>query len=86
MVQITTYTVYVLYSKTHDKIYIGCTSNLIARFHSHNSLSKKGWTIKFRPWEVVYCEYFEQKKEAQKRETYFKGSSGRRRIRSEFIK
>ena len=79
------YTVHILYSKSYNKIYIGFTSNLIERFHSHNSKAKKGWTIKFRPWEVVYCEYYSEKSIALKREKYWKGSSGRRKIRKEFI-
>ena len=41
------YTVYVLYSKQYDKIYIGYTSDLEGRLKSHNELSTKGWTIKF---------------------------------------
>ncbi|WP_325635244.1 GIY-YIG nuclease family protein, partial [Parapedobacter sp.] len=44
------FTVYVLHSGKHDKIYIGFTSNLEQRLKSHNELGKKGWTIKFRPW------------------------------------
>jgi len=52
------YTVYILFSEKHRKIYIGYTSNLINRFHSHNELSKKDWTRNFRPWMVIYCEYF----------------------------
>ncbi|GEM_PF-2774745 len=55
------YVVYVLYSIRYDKIYIGYTSNLIERFKSHNVLGKKGWTIRFRPWQVVnaenYCDH-----------------------------
>jgi len=34
------FTVYVLYSQQHDKIYIGYTSNLQERFRSHNELGK----------------------------------------------
>ncbi|MEO0508146.1 MAG: hypothetical protein AAF090_18465 [Bacteroidota bacterium] len=37
------------------------TSNLIARFKSHNELGTKGWTIKFRPWEVIHLEVFSYK-------------------------
>ena len=55
---------YVLYSANHDKIYIGYTSDLIDRFHSHNEFANKGYTIKFRPWEVVYVEFFDSKHEA----------------------
>jgi len=39
------FTVYVLYSPAHDKIYIGYTSNLEQRFLSHNELGKKGHTV-----------------------------------------
>ena len=57
------YTVYILFSKNHGKIYIGYTSNLIMRFHSHNTHSTKDWTHNFRPWIVIYCEYFDDKAE-----------------------
>ena len=76
------YTVYCLYSKDYDKIYIGFTSNLITRFHSHNSLSPKGWTVNYRPWVVVYTELFEEKKIAMKREKQLKTSQGRKELRN----
>jgi putative endonuclease len=79
------FTVYVLYSRNYDKIYIGYTSNLIQRFYSHNELSKKGWTKKFRPWIVVYTEVFSTKKDARKREKELKSSSGRRFIRDDIL-
>ncbi len=47
---------YVLYSRSYRKIYIGYTSNLEERLLSHNIFSKKGWTLKYRPWEIVYTE------------------------------
>ena len=75
------YTVYALYSVAYDKIYIGYTSNLKERLLSHNELSKKGWTIKFRPWSLVYSETFESKGEALKREQELKSSRGRAFIR-----
>jgi len=71
------YVVYVLYSKKNQKRYVGFTSNLIARFYSHNKLSKKGWTKRYRPWEVVYLEFYENKKEAMKRERNLKSGKGR---------
>ncbi|MFY0689965.1 MAG: GIY-YIG nuclease family protein [Cyclobacteriaceae bacterium] len=71
------FTVYVLYSAKFDKIYIGYTSNLLERFQSHNELSKKGYTVKYRPWIVCYCEWFEAKKEAIKREKQLKSARGR---------
>ncbi|MBD3385677.1 GIY-YIG nuclease family protein [candidate division KSB1 bacterium] len=62
------YTVYVLYSETYDKIYIGYTSDLASRFASHNELSTKGWTKRYRPWKILYTEAYELKKDAMKRE------------------
>ena len=79
------YTVYILYSKAYNKIYVGCTSNLEIRFKSHNELGTKGWTIKFRPWEIVYTEEFDSKKEALDREKQLKGGKGREWIRKEII-
>ncbi|MDC0514966.1 GIY-YIG nuclease family protein [Flavobacteriaceae bacterium] len=48
------FVVYILHSAQHQKIYIGYTSNLIQRFYSHNFLSKKGYTSRFRPWIVIH--------------------------------
>ncbi len=74
------FTVYALYSTNYSKIYIGYTSNLEQRLRSHNELSSKGWTVKFRPWKLVYIEQFHSKKEAMKREIQLKSASGRKYI------
>ena len=71
------FTVYILYSPLHQKIYIGYTSNLDERFNSHNELGTKGWAIKFRPWEIVYTEHFSTKSDAMYREKELKTASGR---------
>ena len=76
------FVVYVLYSQGFDKIYIGYTSNLEQRFLSHNELSKKGWTVKFRPWEIIYTERFENKEKAMSREKELKSAKGREFVRS----
>jgi putative endonuclease len=62
------YTVYCLYSFKYDKIYVGYTSDLMSRFHSHNSLAIKGYTLRYRPWIVAYTEKLESKSAAMKRE------------------
>ncbi|MGZ8516258.1 MAG: GIY-YIG nuclease family protein [Chitinophagaceae bacterium] len=69
--------VYVLYSQSHGKIYIGYSSNLEERFKSHNELATKGWTVKFRPWEIVHTEIFEIKADAMRREKELKSAKGR---------
>ena len=71
------YKVYVLYSDSHNKIYIGYTSNIEQRVLSHNELGKKGWTFKYRPWRVVMVESYDTKSEAMKREKQLKGGQGR---------
>lgn len=71
------FTVYVLHSANFNKIYIGYTSNLEQRLLSHNELATKGFTIKFRPWVIVYKETFETKAKAMKREKQLKTAKGR---------
>jgi len=77
------FVVYILYSSHSDKIYIGFTSDLISRFHSHNSLSHKGYTTRFRPWAVIFCEYHTQKADALNRDMYFKSGMGRKWIKEQ---
>lgn len=79
------YTVYVLHSRKFDKIYIGYTSDLESRIKSHNELATKGWTVKYRPWEVVYTEEYESKSEAMGREKELKSHRGRDFIRTMII-
>jgi putative endonuclease len=74
--------VYGLHSEKHNKIYIGFTSDLEARMNSHNQLATKGYTIKYRPWKVIYTEEFSDKASAMKREKELKSSNGRAFIRS----
>jgi len=68
--------VYILYSVKIQKTYVGFTSNLEARFKSHN-VSTKGWTIRGRPWVLVYSEVYYSKALAIAREKELKsGHSG----------
>jgi putative endonuclease len=78
--------VYVLFSVAHNKIYIGCTGNLEQRLLSHNELGKKGWTIKYRPWTLIYNESFETKHQALLREKQLKAGKGREWIKNELLK
>ncbi|HEX3385544.1 MAG TPA: GIY-YIG nuclease family protein [Mucilaginibacter sp.] len=74
------FTVYVLYSQTHNQIYVGFTSDLPNRFLSHNELATKGHTIKYRPWIIAYTEEYPSKPEAAKREAQLKSATGRQFI------
>jgi putative endonuclease len=71
------FTVYILYSPAYDKIYIGHSSNFSRRLTSHNEKGKKGWTVKYRPWKVVFTENYKTKKEAMRRERELKTARGR---------
>ena len=71
------FTVYVLYSKNFNKIYIGFTADIEQRLLSHNKLANKGYTVKYRPWILAYKEEFDNKKDAIKREKQLKSAKGR---------
>lgn len=60
---------------------MGFTSNLLERFKSHNSIGKKGWTIKYRPWIVIYTEFFDDKNSAMNLEKFIKSGVGRKWLR-----
>jgi len=80
------FVVYILYSEKFNKTYTGFTSNLIQRFKSHNFLETKGYTLKFRPWEVIYVDFFDSKSEAMKREKFLKKGVGREFIKNLILK
>ena len=76
------FTVYALYSKKYDKLYIGYTTNLEQRVKSHNELARKGFTVKFRLWKLIYSEEYRDKKTALKREKELKSHKGRDFLRT----
>ena len=76
------YFTYAIYSDTYQKIYIGFTHNLEERLIDHNSRSKKGYTLRYRPWKLVWCEEFATEKLARTREKQLKSAKGRDFIRS----
>ena len=75
------FTVYILYSKEFNRIYVGYTSNLEQRLLSHNMLAKKG-----TPLEILHTEVFESKSEAIAREKQLKSATGREFIRKQLLK
>ena len=79
------FVVYALYSRSSGKTYVGFTSDLINRFHSHNHYSTKGYTVRFRPWEVVHVEFFTTRHEAMVRERWLKSGVGREWLRANVI-
>ena len=70
------FTVYLLYSATHQKHYTGFTSDLAQRLLSHNALGHD-WTSKYRPWQIIYTKVFNSKAEAMVYEKWLKTGVGR---------
>ncbi len=74
------YSLYIIYSVSHDRYYIGQTNSLSKRLLRHNNghvRSTKG----FRPWELVYQEEYETRAEAVRRETYLKSLKSKTTIK-----
>jgi len=74
------YYVYVLLSLKDKKFYIGYTSDLKRRLQEH----KRGKNISTkprRPLKLIYYEAHLSKKDAQRRERYFKTSKGKSTLR-----
>ncbi|PRZ23459.1 GIY-YIG nuclease family protein [Flavobacterium granuli] len=71
--------VYILFSESKNRFYIGFTSNLDARVIRHNQKSK-GFTGNTNDWKVVYTEKYETKEIARRRELQIKSWKSRIKI------
>ena len=71
--------VYIIYSKTLDKYYVGQTDNLERRLIQHNSGYSKS-TKSASPWELKHVERFNSRSEAMKRELEIKSKKSRKYI------
>jgi putative endonuclease len=68
--------VYILFSQTLNKYYVGSTPDLNRRIAEHNR-GKEKFTKTGVPWVLVYQEIFKELKEARKRESYIKRMKSR---------
>ncbi|WP_237235663.1 GIY-YIG nuclease family protein, partial [Sphingobacterium mizutaii] len=73
------YTVYIIYSPSLDRYYIGFTQDITDRLRRHNSKSK-GFTNRANDWIIVHVESFNQKNEAMRREKEIKGWKSKKLI------
>jgi putative endonuclease len=71
--------VYILFSETKNRFYIGFTSNLEERLIRHNQKSK-GFTGSVDDWKVVYTENYQTKELAHQRELQIKSWKSRMKI------
>ena len=62
---------------SNNSLYRGYTNDLEKRFQKHLSGKGARYTRMHKPIRIVYCEEFDTKAEALKRERYFKSEIGR---------
>ena len=75
------YYLYILFSDSIDRYYIGTSHDPNMRLQYHNN-SNKGWTKRGRPWKLVFSKEFENKTDALRRESKLKGIKRRSVIES----
>ena len=73
--------VYIIYSKSTDRYYIGSSADVSNRIKRHNAGATPS-TKSGRPWKIVYTKDFESKTEALKYENYLKRMKSRKIIES----
>ena len=65
--------VYILYSESADRYYVGHTDDPDRRLEEHNTALKNSYTAKFRPWiSKAIFEVSESRGEAKYVENYLK--------------
>ncbi len=69
--------VYVLYSVAGVKTYVGYTNDVERRLFEHNVSESRGFTLRYRPWQVIHSESYISKTEGIGREKFFKTARGR---------
>ncbi|WP_154852170.1 GIY-YIG nuclease family protein [Cyclobacterium xiamenense] len=75
------YFVYILYSASLDRFYVGQTQDLEARLQRHNSGRNKS-TKGGIPWEMVHVETCADRTEAVRKETKIKNLGSKRYLQT----
>jgi putative endonuclease len=75
------FTVYILYSISWGKSYVGYTNNVVRRLQEHNITESKGFTLRYRPWTLIHTEVFDTKAEAMQKEKFYKSGVGRNEVK-----
>ena len=75
------FVVYILFSASSGRTYVGFTNNIERRLTEHNIIETSGFTLRYRPWTLIYSEEFTTKADAMKHEKFYKTGMGR-----EFVK
>jgi putative endonuclease len=78
------YMVYILYSVTVDRYYVGQSSDIVDRLIRHNQGRNK-YTKSGIPWKLVYRESFASRAEAEKRENGKKSQKAERGFKASSV-
>mgnify|MGYP000939339760 FL=1 len=73
------YFVYILYSKSFDRYYVGHCEDVYVRLNRHNNKGVPS-TKAYVPWELLYTEVFTTRGEASSREKEIKQKKSRKYI------
>ena len=73
------YYVYILYSKSLDKFYVGSSDDPVKRLTKHLN-EHSGFTAKAKDWYIVYYQMFDSKTLALQREKQIKAWKSRKLI------
>jgi putative endonuclease len=74
------YFVYILKSLSADKYYIGSSSDPERRLIYHNTI-EKGFTSRYRPWDIVYRKEYSNKSEALSAERKIKSWKSKKKVK-----
>ena len=79
--------IYIIYSESADKYYIGYTNDPDRRLVEHNTVIKNSYTFKFRPW-ILKSVFMvsESRGEARKIENYIKKMKSRSFIENQIVR
>ena len=70
------YFLYVIWSPSAHRFYIGISDNPAQRLEQHNSGRLRGWTSRYRPWRLVHSEQYPNYRFARIRELELKAQKG----------
>jgi putative endonuclease len=74
------YFVYILYSNSINKYYVGHTDDLERRLHEHNTGQTRYTSSRGNRWTLVYQEAYDSRALAMKREREIKAQKSRKYI------
>ncbi|MEA3369004.1 MAG: GIY-YIG nuclease family protein [Candidatus Ratteibacteria bacterium] len=77
--------IYILLNEAKTRTYTGVTDDFEKRLKEHNAGRVKS-SRAYRPYKIVHTESFETLSEARQKETFYKSTTGRRRLKEMLFK